>query len=387
MNKLFLFTLSSGLVLSQPQRPNADDFAGRLLQSGFSQDNRIRAASDSSSPSAAAALSYMKAVNNDKLCGIPTQVYLENILRGQSKEKANAEATRSYINAYNSGSRLVPGSACQAADQAWRSAYAAGRDPTYESAVAFMTNWPGFKEGNPCAVSGYDYVNSIIAGKSHLEANKAAMTGFAKAFKALAKAGKPLKDNACRDATKAFINAIPENQRPDPTNAAAFTAFMEQIFEKNARAPAFDPVCIASLEGYVESYNRGDDLLTANLKAAQAFFREFAKGNSRVSADSPCAAATLTYAQKVSAKPSAPNAAAMLAYISEAIRSGERKLDPVCAAAADAYFEAFIANKDEAKANEAAAVAYLDTLNKFPNFDKNGACARAAESYIAEFDF
>merc|ERR1739838_46522 len=110
-------------------------------------------------------------------------------------------------------------------------------------------------------------------------------------------------------------------------------------------------------------------------------------GNSRVSADSPCAAATLTYAQKVSSKPSAPNAAAMLAYISEAIRSGERKLDPVCAAAADAYFDAFIANKDEAKANEAAAVAYLDTLNKFPNFDKNGACARAAESCIAEFDF
>ena len=306
MNKLFLITLSAGLVLSQPQRPNADDFAGRLLQSGFSQDNRIRAASDSSSPSAAAALSYMKAVNNDKLCGIPTQVYLENILTGQSKEKANAEATRSYINSYNSGSRLVPGSACQAADQAWRSAYAAGRDPTYESAVAFMTNWPGFKEGNPCAVSGYDYVNAIIAGKSHIEANKAAMTGFAKAFKALAKAGKPLKDNACRDATKAFINAIPENQRPDPTHAAAFTAFMEKIFEKNARAPAFDPVCVASLEGYVESYNRGDDLITANLKAAQAFFREFAKGNSRVSADSPCAAATRPTPRRSPPSPAPP---------------------------------------------------------------------------------
>ena len=168
------------------------------------------------------------------------------------------------------------------------------------------------------------------------------------------------------------------SQRPDPTNAAAFTAFMEQIFQKNA--PAFDPVCVASLDGYIESYNSGDDLLTANLKAAQAFFREFAKGTSRVSADSPCAAATLTYAQKVTAKPSAPNAAAMLAYISEAIRSGERKLDPVCAAAAEDYFDAFIANKDEAKANEAAAVAYLDSLDKYTNCDKNGACTRAGES-------
>ena len=386
MNKFFLLALSSGLVLSQPQRPNADEYADRLLQSGFSQDNRILSSiNDKSSPSAAAALAYMKAVNNDKLCGTPTQIYLQAILNGQSKEKASAEATRSYINAFNSGSRLVPGTACAAADQAWRSAYSAGRDPTYESAVAFMTNWPGFKEGNPCAVSGYDYVNAVIAGKTHLEANKAAMTGFAKAFKALAKAGKPLKDTACRDATKAFMNAIPVSERPDPANAAAFTAFMEQIFAKDA--PAFDPVCIASLEGYIESYNSGDDLLTANLKAAQAFFREFAKGNSRVGADSPCAAATLTYAQKVSAKPSAPNAAAMLAYISEAIRSGDRKLDPVCAAAADSYFDAYIANKDEAKANEAAAVAYLESLDKYPNFDKNGACAKAAESYIAEFDF
>ena len=50
-------------------------------------------------------------------------------------------------------------------------------------------------------------------------------------------------------------------------------------------------------------------------------------------------------------------------------------------------FDAFIANKDEAKANEAAAVAYLDSLDKNPNYDNNGACARAAASYIAEFDF
>ena len=95
MNKLFLLALSSGLVLSQPQRPNADEYAARLLQSGISQDNRIAPGiNDKSSPSAAAGLAYMKAVNSDKLCGTPTQIYLENILSGQSKEKANAEATR-----------------------------------------------------------------------------------------------------------------------------------------------------------------------------------------------------------------------------------------------------------------------------------------------------
>merc|ERR1712131_263827 len=194
-----------------------------------------------------------------------------------------------------------------------------------------------------------------------LEANKLAMTGFANAFKTLAKRGKPLKDAACRDATIAFFEAIPE--KTDPSNAAAFYAFMDKIFEDGA--PAFDPVCLSSLDGFIKSYNAGDDLLTANLKSAQAFFREFAKGSS-ISPDSPCAAA-------------------MFAYITEAVTRQGREFDPVCAAATDAYFDAYIQDKSEASANEAAAVAYLATLEKSPDFDVNSACGKAAAAYIAEF--
>merc|ERR1719167_1307935 len=164
------------------------------------------------------------------------------------------------------------------------------------------------------------------------------MTAFANAFKELSKQGKPLKDVACRDATKAFFEAIPE--KPDPANAAAFYAFTDKIFEDGA--PAFDPVCLSSLDAFVQSYNAGDDLLTANLKSAQSFFREFAKG-SNITPDSPCAAAT------------------------------------------DAYFDAYIQDKSEASANEAAAVAYLATLEKSPDFDVNSACGKAAAAYIAEF--
>merc|ERR1712131_353156 len=192
-----------------------------------------------------------------------------------------------------------------------------------------------------------------------LEANKLAMTGFANAFKLLSKRGKPLKDAACRDATLAFFEAIPE--KPDPANAAAFYAFMDKIFEDGA--PAFDPVCLSSLEGFIDSYNSGDDLLTANLKSAKSFFKEFAKGSS-VPADSPCAAATLAYAKEITNKPSAPNAASMIAYITEAVTKKGRKFDPVCAAATDAYFDAYIENKSEAAANEAAAIAYIETLDK-----------------------
>ena len=41
-----------------------------------------------------------------------------------------------------------------------------------------------------------------------------------------------------------------------------------------------------------------------------------------------------------------------------------RRPDPVCAAAAEAYFDAYIKRKSEGEANEAAAVAYIEALDK-----------------------
>jgi len=340
---------------------------------------------DFSSPSAAAALAYMKAVSGkDGLCGIPTEVFLEQILAGKGREVANAEAQKAYLEAYNRGERLPAGGPCEKADIAWRQAVVNGKDPVLESALAFINNWPGVIEGNPCAVSGVDYVKAIVAGKSHLEANRLSVASFAKSFKDLALAGKPLKDKACLESAKAFWNAIPASQKPDPANAKAFLVFADKIF--NGNAPAYDPVCLASLEGFFESYLAGDDLLTANLKSARSFFVEFQKGKSNVPADSACAAATLAYAEEIQKKPSVPNAAGMIAYISEAIKNGERKLDPVCGVATLAYWDAYIEQKSEAAANEAAAVAYLEALEKNPGINKSSACANAAAAYIREFE-
>ena len=42
--------------------------------------------------------------------------------------------------------------------------------------------------------------------------------------------------------------------------------------------------------------------------------------------DSPCAPATLAYADEIRKKPSTPNAAGMIAYITKAIQNGKRKL-------------------------------------------------------------
>ena len=149
------------------------------------------------------------------------------------------------------------------------------------------------KDGHPCAVSGIDYVKAITTAKSHLEANAIAMTRFAQAFKDFARQGKHRKDTACRD---------PIPQKPDLANDAAFTAFTYKIFANNA--PAFDPVCLSALDGFIESYNSGDGLNTANLKAVRAFFKEFARGSS-IPADSS-SAATLAYAMQTQNKPSPP---------------------------------------------------------------------------------
>merc|ERR1712098_5136 len=121
------------------------------------------------------------------------------------------------------------------------------------------------------------------------------------------------------------------------------------------------------------------DLLTSNLKAARSFFKAFVANPWSVPSDSPCASATLSYAQAINTEPSSAANAGMIAYINEAIKQRDRQFDPVCGAATVAYWDAFIEKKDEA-----AAVAYLDALEANPDFDKNSACGKAADAYMEE---
>merc|ERR1711872_453679 len=98
---------SQSLVTQQSDRKiNVEEKVKEVLGTTLPTDPSIKAPNDLSSPSAAAALAYMKSVSKDELCGLPTEVYLKTIFDGKSKEEANAEATRIYIEAYNSGKRL-----------------------------------------------------------------------------------------------------------------------------------------------------------------------------------------------------------------------------------------------------------------------------------------
>ena len=50
------------------------------------------------------------------------------------------------------------------------------------------------------------------------------------------------------------------------------------------------------------------------------------------------------------------------------------------------FQDAYIDSKDEAQANEAAGIAYLEAIDKFPETDETSACAKSTQAYIDAFD-
>jgi len=372
-------------VASSPRsslpRIDVQRFVSKALREQYPQDKRVKVPVGMKAPSAYAAVEYVRSAIKEGLCAQAAEAYVESVMTGATRKEATAAATRAFITAFNNGTRYEAGGACAAAAKAWKEARRkGGREHVLDATEAFISAWPGVKAGNPCALAGTSYVKSILAGKSHLEANSVAMREFLAAVKQLAARGEALTDVACHKAARAFYDAVPE--KPDPVIGAAFTAFSDKIFSQNG--VVFDPVCLAAMETFIDSHAAGDDLLTANLKAAQSFFKAFVSG-SDIPADSPCATATLAYANTMTETPSTASTAGMIAYITEALKQGERKVDPVCGAATLAYWDAYIAKKSESAASEAAAIAYLDTLEQYPDFDTNSACGQAADAYISEF--
>jgi hypothetical protein len=361
------------------QRPiDSNFYASKAFRFPIAVTKAINAARDQSSPNAAAALAYMKNIGNDDICSRSTQVYLEVISQGGSVDEANSAATKIYIDDFNNGYRVEPGSACEASDIAWRKAEAEGKDPVYYSAVAFMENWPGTLEGNPCAVSGRDYVNAIINGGSHTQANLLAAKSFANAIQKLAAQGKELRDPACAAATRAFYDKL--DTKPSPPNAAAMLAFLDKAFD--GFSFEYDPVCWRSTEGFFNSYAQGNDELTSNRNAAKLFLNEFARGGQQIPADSPCAAATRAYYENIPNPPSPANKAAMEAFMDKMIGNGEREADPVCAASTEAYFTAYEAGASETDANLAAAEEFFRAFSAGDSIPADSPCVAATKAYF-----
>merc|ERR1712212_339060 len=262
---LLVSSIAAAPQSSFPSIP-VDRFVEKVQGENYLTDNRVEVAVSSKSPSPAAALAYVNSVVKEGLCGEAAEAYVKSILNGGSKEAAVGEATKAYITAFNSGERYEKGGACEASAKAWNNARLSGsQDHVLEATLAFIKKWPGVKDGNPCAIAGTDYVKEILAGKSHIEANSAAMKGFIKAFKEKANKGASLNDEACHKASRAFFDAVPT--KSDPVIGAGFAAFSDKLFA--GKGVVYDPVCLEAMETFIDSHAAGEDLLTSNLKAAR----------------------------------------------------------------------------------------------------------------------
>jgi len=349
-----------------------------VVSNAYSQNivpSLVSTYSNAKSPSALAALSYLKSGLAQDSCAQQATVYIETILAGGSPNQANAKAQEVYLRNYNAGQRSAAGSPCAAADIAFRQASATGQDPVLASALAFMQ---AYKSESPCFVSAKDYIEAIVAGKSHADANLRATKSFAHQIQNLAAQGKTTIDAQCLKSAQAYATS---SSIPSSPNAAAMQAFISKALETGM---GYDPVCYTAAEKFFQSYENGQPELNSNFAAAREFLKGY-KNSPTPASKSPCAAATKAYAAATRISPSSPNQQALFAFIDEAILSNDDGLDPVCGASAEAYFDAFVAGKGEAAANEAAAVAYLEAVDANPNFNPQSPCGRAAQAYIATF--
>ena len=319
----------------------------------------------------------------DPVCAASTRGFWDAWKDGKGELESNLVAAEYFFEEFAKGSSIPADSPCAAATRAYyKNIPHPPSGPNKAAMEAFMDKMikDGARVPDPvCAASTKAYYKAYRAGESETKANLAAAEAFFEAFND----GLHIPaDSPCVAATKAYYQNLPRT--PSGPNAESMLAFIDHMV-KNGGRRVYDPVCAASSKAFFEAHRQGDSELTANLKAAQAFLKEFKKG-AKIPADSPCAAATKIYSQQVKNKPSKPNANAMLTYIEEAINNNDNTIDPVCAASAEAYLEAHLSGKSEAKSNEAAGIAFLDAVANTPNYHPESPCGRSAETYMKSFD-
>merc|ERR1719195_2414211 len=314
----------------------------------------------SNSPSADAALEFLNTLPLDT-CGNQAKVFIEDILAGGSASSATAKAKAVYQADYAEGASR--NAACLAAEKAYKQAYANDKDPIFASALAYMK---AYKSESPCAVSAFDYVQAIVNGGTHADANVAAMKSFIAQTKNLAAAGKATVDPVCAKSALAYASSTGAST----PNAEAMRAFIAKALETGN---GLDPVCLAAAEDVIAG--------KSNYAAAKTFVKLY-KNNPTPAAQSPCAAAAKAYSAAVKSSTTPNTQAAMISFIDDAIATNSNGLSPACEAAAEAYFAAFDTGATEAVANEAAGKAFLAAVQQNPTLAFDSSCLQAAKSFM-----
>jgi len=317
------------------------------------------------SPSAVAALEFLNSLPLDT-CGKQAKAFIESILDGGSIPSATAKATAVYQADYaNSavGTKASPNPACLAAENAWKQAHATGQDPVLASALSYMK---AYKSESPCAASAFGYIQSIVNGGTHAQANVAAMKSFIAQVKNLAASGKPTVDPVCAKSALAYASSTGASS----PNTEAMRAFIAKALETGN---GLDPVCLAAAEDVIEG--------KSHYAAAKTFVKLY-KNNPTPAAQSPCASAAKAYSAAVKSSSTPNTQAAMMAFINDAVSTNSKGLSPSCEAAAEAYFAAFDAGATEAVATAAAGKAFLATVQQNPTLAFDSSCAQAAKAFM-----
>merc|ERR1711988_1988190 len=139
-------------------------------------------------------------------------------------------------------------------------------DSTHPGTAASLAYMEASPSDSPCYVSGKEYIQASLSGSTPTEANLAATKAFASQISNLAKQGVTDIDLTCLESTKAWAAS---SDIPSSANAAAMMAFIQESLQTGT--PAYDPVCAAALDAYIESYLGGASEEKANEAAGKAF--------------------------------------------------------------------------------------------------------------------
>merc|ERR1712241_850795 len=312
-------------------------------------------ASGSSSPCTAAATAYVKAFSEGREAG------------------AFLAAAKAFSTQFSVQPSLDP--ACT------KAALAANSDsssPVSAALRAFVekSQEVGSNGNDPlCAAAAEGFIQSYINGVDE----ETIPLGAARTFLSLYsndQAADNAKNSPCTAAAKAYALAL-ASESSAPTSAAllAFIDKAEEVGSGN------DPVCAKSADTFIQSFLRGVEEETIGLEAAKTFITLYSS-NPSPAKNSPCTAAAQAYA--IALGSSDATNSALTAYITAATESNSLGLEPVCAAAAEAYIDSLLAGQSKEAADEAAAVAYVAALDSNPDArDTESPCSLAAEAYLA----
>jgi len=289
MNRLLLLLSFVGLGVSAPGRhQNAYAYTSRAYNYQPSAYTRPFTASRAyqygppvnytpdprvilDTPAANAALAYI--AEDLGSCGEHSQVYIKTLISTGNEAAATKAADAVYRANYFSPN-FRPSKPCQAAEQAWRAAYASGQSPTLTSAIAFIDAYPG---GGACKVGARAYIQAILEGKTSAEAALGAFADFAAA-------STNGIDTACSKAAMAFLD---NSGAPASPIIAAMRTFMAQALKTGQ---GLDPVCRDSALKYAKVIADGGSQEEATEVAAVGFLN--ALGSTSFSDESsPCAVA------------------------------------------------------------------------------------------------